>query len=94
VNRELSTVNLFPPPVEGEAEGEGFEPPIPYGRRISSPLPYQLGLALRVQQTEYTTRFQYIKSYRPILLASQLFSKKTARSGQSSWQQRQLMQLS
>jgi hypothetical protein len=29
------------------AEGEGFEPPRACARRISSPLPYQLGLALR-----------------------------------------------
>jgi len=25
------------------AEGEGLEPPCPCGRRISNPLPYQLG---------------------------------------------------
>lgn len=31
------------------AEDEGFEPPRPCGRRISSPLPCQLGLVLRAK---------------------------------------------
>ncbi len=49
---------------------------------------------------KYRPQLQYIKSnlcltsYRPILLASQLFSKKTAPSGHSSWQQRQLIHFS
>ena len=31
-----------------KAEDEGFEPPRPFGRRFSRPLPYQLGLVLRI----------------------------------------------
>ena len=32
------------------AESEGFEPPWDCSRRISSPLPYQLGLALHTRR--------------------------------------------
>ncbi len=56
------------------AEGAGFEPARPYGRWISSPLPYQLGLTLR------TTAFDWEGSLLDSIVISNLVDQMQEKS--------------